>query len=281
MSIDELLGIRSRERSDLLDQVVKGLRNDQRVRAAWLSGSVSRGDDDALSDLDLSIVVSDESVSDFVQDRRLHAAQPASPVLLMDNFRNAPPGGAYLLALYPGEAGPQHVDWFWRPESESRLPDDEKILFDHVGLPIMPGDEWRREAHRPPGPPLGPNPPLADVLTQKIAFFWAMSLIVAKYIARRNGETVARMTSLIATTLTEAAQLGNVEVALARSQEAMAAGLETAPASEQFAVLDRLAWDARMLGDQLVEQGAVLPSEAIPQIHQFFELTKGMIARHS
>ena len=107
-----------------------------------------------------------------------------------------------------------------------------------------------------------------------------MSVIVAKYIARRNGKTVATMTSLIATTLTEAARLGNVEAALARSQEAMAAGLETASASEQFAVLDRLARDAERLGEQLVERGATLPTEAIPQIGQFFDLAKSMAAGH-
>ena len=91
-------------------------------------------------------------------NRRAHAAGPARPILLMDNLANAPIGGAYLLALYEGEAGPQHVDWFWQAESMARCPDDGKVLFDRVGLPVVPGAQWRSTVHRPSGPPLGSKP---------------------------------------------------------------------------------------------------------------------------
>jgi len=57
-----------------LDQIVAIVEADSNVRAAWLSGSVSRGDDDALSDLDLSVVVSDESIGELVDRRRTYAA---------------------------------------------------------------------------------------------------------------------------------------------------------------------------------------------------------------
>ena len=70
MKMDDSLAIRDRERSGLLSRIVNDLKNDQRVRAAWLSGSVSRGEHDVLSDLDLSVVVTDESVNDFVDNRR-------------------------------------------------------------------------------------------------------------------------------------------------------------------------------------------------------------------
>ena len=144
LQIDDLLAIRDQERSVLLGRIVNHLKEDQRVCAAWLSGSVSRGDHDGLSDLDLYVVVTDESVSDLVENRLANAARPARPVLVMDNVANAPPDGAYLLVLDEGEVGPQHVDWFWQPESWARIPDDEKILFDRVGLPVVLGAEWRR-----------------------------------------------------------------------------------------------------------------------------------------
>ena len=195
MTIGDLLSIRWRERAGLLSYIEGIIRSDGRVSAAWVSGSTARGEDDALSDLDLYIVVADNAIDDFVDNRRVHAARPARPVLLMENLANAPTGGAYLLALYEGEAGPQHVDWFWLPESEARLPDQATVLFDRAGLSRESSTSGTM--HRPSGPPLGPNPPLADLLEHKIAFFWAMSVIVAKHIARRNGETVARMTRVV------------------------------------------------------------------------------------
>jgi predicted nucleotidyltransferase len=89
--LDDLLAIRDQERSGLLSRIVNHLNDGQRVCAAWLSGSVSRGDHDGLSDLDLSVVATDESVSDLVDARRAHAARPARPVLVMDNVAKAPP----------------------------------------------------------------------------------------------------------------------------------------------------------------------------------------------
>ena len=171
MGIEDLLSIRWRERAELLRRIDQSIRSDCRVAAAWIAGSVARGEDDALSDLDLYIVVADNAIDDFVDHRRIHAAGPARPILLMDNLANAPIGGAYLLALYEGEAGPQHIDWFWQAESKAHRPDDGMILFVRAGLPVMPGAQWRSTFHPSSGAPLGPNPSLADVLTHKIAFF--------------------------------------------------------------------------------------------------------------
>jgi predicted nucleotidyltransferase len=234
MNLHELLSTRLRERSELLDRIVAILSADPNVRAAWLSGSVSRGDDDALSDRDLSVVVSDESIGERVDRRRTYAARSAPPVLLMDNLSNAPVDGAYLLAFYPGEAGPQHDDWFWQPESGARIPDDEKVLFNNTGLPLMSGDDWRRQSNRPPGAPLAANAPLGEQLTHKITFFWAMSIIAAKYIARRDGETFARMTRLIAHTLSETAQLGEAGQLNLGADDASVASLASSGSRKQF-----------------------------------------------
>ena len=279
MGVEDLLSIRWRERAELLRRIDQGIRRDRRVRAAWVTGSVARGETDALSDLDLFIVVADDATADFVDNRRVHAAGPARPIILMDNLSNAPVGGAYLLALYEGEAGPRHVDWFWQAESKAHRPDDGKIMFDRAGLPVAPGVQWRSTVHRSSGPPLGPNPSLADLLTHKIAFFWAMSFIVAKYIARRDRETVARMIGVVSRTLTEATALCHNSVAPSEEYEAMTAGPEAVPPTTQLQVLRELGRHAEALGGQLAAHGVVLPFEAVSQVYQFFELAEALVAR--
>jgi len=240
---------------------------------------VARGDDDALSDLDIFIVVADDTIADFVNNRRSYAGGPAQPILLMDNLANAPVGGAYLLALYDGAAGPQHVDWFWQAESTARCPDDERVLFDRAGLPIVPGPQWRSTVHRSSGAPLGQDPSPADLLTHKIAFFWAMSLVAAKYIARRNGKDVARMIRVVSRTLAEAEALSRNSEPSSRGYETGASGLEAASPASQLQELKGLARHAEVLGSQLTAHGVVVPSRAVLQVHQFFELTEALVTQ--
>ena len=195
----------------------------------------------------------------------------------MENLANAPIGGAYLLALYKGAAGPQHVDWFWLPESEARRPDQATVLFDRAGLSRE--SSARSAMHRPSGPPLGPSTPPTDLLEHKIAFFWAMSFIVAEYIARRDGETVARMTRVVAGTLVEAAALCGDSVSLPEELGAMLADLEAASAHVQLQVLREFAGHADALGGRLADHDVAVPTEAVRQIRQFFELTEALANR--
>jgi len=188
----------------------------------------------------------------------------------LENIANAPPDGGYLLVFYEGQVGPQHVDWFWQPESKARIADDEKMLFDRVGLPVVPGAKWRREAHRPAGSSLAAGATRIDVLTHKVTFFWAMSLIVAQYIARRKGETVGIMTTMIARTLQEAARLLGGNVSLPGSDAALRSPIESESPARQFEVLHGLTQDATRLEDTLRDQGAAIPSEAIPYIQRLF-----------
>lgn len=276
MSTEGLLAVRRRDRADLLRGIDAVLRSDCRVRAAWLTGSAGRGEDDALSDIDLLIAVADNAISDFVENRRAHAARPGRPVLLMDNLINAPTRGAYLLALYEGRAGPQHVDWFWQPESETRRPDQAHTLFDRAHLRCEASGRGTPQGLH--GLPLGPNPSNDALLGHKIAFFWAMSVIVAKYIARRNGGGAARMTGVVARTLAEAEALCGSRVAPLEGHERMVAGLEAASAEAQLQVLREFARRANALGGQLAAQGVAVPTEAVRQISQFFDLAEALAA---
>ena len=277
MGVEDLLTVRLRERAALLRRVEQVIRRDCRVRAAWILGSVARGEDDALSDLDLFIVVADDTIAEFIDNRRVHAAEPARPLLMMDNLANAPAGGAYLLAMYEGKAGPQNIDWFWQAESVAYRQDDGKILFDRAGLSAAPVTQRGSTVHRSSVPPLGPNPSLTDLLTHKIAFFWSMSFIVAKYIARRDSESVARMTVVLTRTLTEAAAMCDSRGALSAGYESMAAGLEAATPTAQLQVLRDLSRHAEALGGQAADRGVVPPSEAVTQVHRFFEITEAIV----
>ncbi len=279
MDIEEQLSIRWQERAELLRRIEEGLLEDFRVRAAWLTGSVARGEDDALSDLDIFIVVTDDAIADFVDNRRAYASGPARSILLMDNLANAPSSGAYLLALYECQAGPQHVDWFWQAESMARRPDDGKILFDRAELPVVPGVQWRDTVIRASGPPLGPNPSLSDLLTHKIAFFWAMSFVAAKYIARRNGGMVGRLLRLVSRTLTEASTLAPSSVTTTERYDVTVTGLETASPAAQLQELRKLAGLAEVLGSQLASGGAGLPSEAVSRAYEFFDFAEAIAAQ--
>src|ERR1051326_5812100 len=106
MSVRDLLQARCAERDALLTRAQHVLDADYRVCAAWLFGSLGRGDEDALSDLDLFVVVADDHLHAISADRQTYAAQLGRPLLLPEAPQNAPPAGAYLMALYDGTAGP-------------------------------------------------------------------------------------------------------------------------------------------------------------------------------
>jgi len=62
MSVDVLLQIRRREHEALLQQALRVLQADQRIIAAWLFGSIGHHTSDVFSDLDLWVIVRDESI---------------------------------------------------------------------------------------------------------------------------------------------------------------------------------------------------------------------------
>lgn len=256
--------VRTKERNDLIQKLTAHLQQDERVRAAWLAGSIARGDDDWLSDIDLYVAVTDESIEEVVRDRHDFAAQLLTPTLSMDQLRNAPPRGGYLLVHYPGEYGPQHVDWFWQPESLARCPDNGRLLFDKLGLPVIDGKVWEQEMHQTGSRPAIDSTDPIDLITHDLEFFWAMSLIVAKYIARGDDETVGHMVALIERTL------GRVTDSLGVDGRT-AATLETANQDAQFRALRAISVHAHSLHGSLRDRGIVIPSEAITQVELFFD----------
>lgn len=128
----------------LLDSAIEVLEADERVRAAWVHGSLARGEGDALSDLDVIVAVDDDTLVEFGASwrERLDAITPT--VMARKSFGDA---GSWL-SITPSC---QRFDFWAEPvanvaESAVR---DRHLLFDRDGLaPLVP----------PPLPPADPSP---------------------------------------------------------------------------------------------------------------------------
>jgi len=70
----DLLARRCLERAALLRQARTVIAADIRISAAWVGGSVGRGESDALSDLDLYVAVADDQIGTVAAQRRTFVA---------------------------------------------------------------------------------------------------------------------------------------------------------------------------------------------------------------
>ena len=168
-------------RETLLESIVAALAADERFVAAWLTGSYARGDADAVSDIDLTVVVADEHAEILCRRMEMVTAWPPAERLALfaqfghpanahENNYNAPEGGTFTSVLYQSSA--HVVDWVLVPYVLARRPDAARVLFEH--RPVAPA---------PPPEPLTPEA-LAAQVSEQIAFFWMMTAVVVKYLIR-------------------------------------------------------------------------------------------------
>ena len=174
-------------RDRLLTRIVEDLSTDHSFSAGWLVGSLGRGAGDAFSDLDLVLAV-EEPLANQICARPLRVAAGApdirralfsrfgEPLNIHENHNNAPHGGTFSSVLYANP--PVIVDWVLAPRSIALRPAGTRLLFDRAGIPkgIMPPANYTHE----PGPPL--SGPLWQA--ERLAFFWMMAMVAAKYILR-------------------------------------------------------------------------------------------------
>ncbi|MCI0398220.1 MAG: hypothetical protein L0332_16520 [Chloroflexi bacterium] len=167
----------------LLQEIVTQLEADNRVVAAWLAGSLGRGEGDAISDLDVTVVLTDEAaqvlcdrpwqVGGRITPERLELfSRFGRPALIHENHHNAPPGGTLTFILYEETA--LIVDWILRPQSQAQWPERSRLLFDRVGIPPQLPAEPLEPAER------------ARIASEKVAFFWMMAAVVVKYIVQED-----------------------------------------------------------------------------------------------
>ncbi len=164
------------ETAVLLATIRETVESDGRFCAAWLFGSFGRGDNDALSDIDIWLIVKDEAYASIVQNKKKFIEQFGTSLFTLDVPQNAPPHGEYLAASYEAPFGPHHVDFYWQPQSKAVIPPQMKLLFDKVGIPsvdeplVFPGGEPDYEQINRP--------------SHFVPYFWIMVMVSAKYLWR-------------------------------------------------------------------------------------------------
>ncbi len=177
------LEVYEEKREALLAAISDALMNDERFVAAWLTGSYARGEADAVSDIDLTVVVGDAYGDSLCRRGAMVTARPPTerlflfsqfgePANVHENNNNAPQGGTFTSVLYQPSA--HIVDWILVPYSKAQRPGTARVLFEHLPVSVAP----------PPAPP--DSATLAEKVPEMIAFFWMMMAVVCKYLVRRE-----------------------------------------------------------------------------------------------
>ena len=188
------------QRDSFLTKITKSLSRDERFVAAWLTGSISRNEADSLSDIDLSLVVSDkyspslctrlEQVSSHTSPERYALfSQFGNPALIHENNNNAPEGGTFTFVLYADSA--VMVDWVLRPQGKAIRPLPSRLLFEKGPIQIasVPEPEDLEQSKKS--------------VAEMWAFFWMMTIITIKYATRDDGVFVIEWTEHLHTLLYE------------------------------------------------------------------------------
>lgn len=164
----------------MLAEAIVMLSADERFVAAWLGGSFGRDQDDALSDVDLTVVVADphaerlchrqHQVGAGTTPERLEIFRVAGePSIVHENHNNAPVGGSFTACVY---ASGVVIDWILVPATSAARPAATRMLFDTVGVPVQQ-----------PAPTLT-NAERRHRISEQIAFFWMMVVPTTKLLLR-------------------------------------------------------------------------------------------------
>jgi len=274
MLIDDLLQTRRSEHEALLQRAKEVLQADQYVVAAWLFGSRGRRTSDALSDSDLWVVVEDEQIEIFCQERQQYVTRLGQPVLLLESPGNAPARGAYLMALYPGQAGVQQVDWYWQRRSDASLPQYAELLFDRGTIP----QDNRQEQLDPAGTsaPL-PLSEQAQQATQLSSFFWVMSNIAVKKALRHEAWVAIHIIEMLKGHVDEMKRLLGLSTTR-KGDEAWRTSVQPpVTPHDQIAMLRATAQEMEQLTPAIEAIGGRVHSAALPYIYDFFDLADAML----
>jgi predicted nucleotidyltransferase len=162
-------GMPASGREILLRRIVQELTADSRVAAAWLTGSIGRGEADSWSDFDLHVAIYDEHAAAFWNDRFALYERVGRLVLVQGEMpSNAQSGGNFQLVIFDG---PLEVDWNVGPLSLARRSKWHVPLLSRSDVPSaarrhLSSDERRANCE------------------ERLLFLWAMAPIAIKYIAR-------------------------------------------------------------------------------------------------
>lgn len=256
------------DRERLLGDIVAATANDPRFRAGWLTGSYGRGDQDALSDLDLTLVVVEAHAATLCRraatvsavttpERHALFARFGEIANLHENNNNAPPDGTFTNVVYAPTA--VMVDWVLAPEEDVQRPAASRLLFDHVGIPVAP-------------PPV---PESAGQRTEKAseinAFFWMMLAVTIKCHLRGDGVFVATWLESLQRMVREVQRLVAGETAV--YQRGSLSSLAADPAA-QLAALEQLAAEMEGLMPGAAALGGFIRPSPLPTIARLITLAR-------
>lgn len=240
------------------------LEADDRIAAAWVFGSVGRGDADDLSDLDVRVAVFDDHIQAISEGRQEYASRFGNALLFAEAPQNRPPGGAFLLTLYEGEFGPQEIDWSWLPASTAQTWPNVRILFDRAGLPKLPEPPVFEYQSIPETNPV-------EAVERSACNFWAMTMVIGKYLARTPHENRMSLLWLLTNPLREA------QAFLGRDLTPKFEEMPDHPDPVQkIAVLRDLTSQMERLMPALADAGAHVPRPIVPGMAQYLNLIEAV-----
>jgi hypothetical protein len=247
-------------RDELLARLVEELAAEPQFIAAWLTGSFGRSAADAISDLDLNIVLSAEAAESLCVSPWRSAGQttPARlalfsrfgrPVIVYEAHDNAPtPGGTMTTVIYDSGL---IVDWFLLPQAEARQPARARLLFARqpippAALPLAEGpiERGRRASHQ-------------------LGYFWMMAAIIVKWIVRGNAVEVNNWLATLGWLVEDVRRLLAGEPEVFRPRPAFS--LKLLPA-EQAAALRALCREMSALMPLVAELGGYVPKEPMAAV---------------
>lgn len=257
------------QRDRLLDTISASLANDPRFSAVWLDGSLGRGDADAVSDLDLTVVVADAHASQLcAQPERATARPPEARLALFAGFGeiafvseynpNAPPGGTSTAVMYMGSG--VIVDWTLVPLANAQRPADTRLLFARVDVPPMPPPSLMSQAER------------GQAASSTLASFWMMAAVTAKYIVRDDGVFVVHWLEQLTRFVTDIERHMNGQPWTYRRGSLTHLA---ATRSEQVARLRRLCEQAAALTPQVAALGGDVWPAAHAGVERWLRLAEG------
>jgi len=187
-------------REVFLQTLVDKLSANEQFVAAWLTGSFAREEQDALSDIDITLVISDEHAHKLCVRPKMVSAQTnkerydlfslfGQPALIHENNHNAPENGTFTFVAY--EQSAMMVDWVLRPLSGAQRPEKALMLFDKVNIPVQSAAKLKSQERR------------AEEASEIMAFFWMMAAITVKYIYRGDDVFVNSWLEELAKMITE------------------------------------------------------------------------------
>ena len=255
--MNELIQTYEAETAVLLQKIQATLEQDGRIAAAWLFGSKGQGGGDALSDIDIWVIVEDEAYGAIVAQKRAFVQRMGTAVLFLESPQNAPPNGAYLAVQFDAPTAPHHVDWYWQLRSAAVRPLETTVLFDHVDIPTV------KEPIAFSGGE--PDADLIDHPNHFISYFWMMLMVSAKQIWRQpNFSGIPYLQYFIGDFHKTQKLLG---LPLTHQETAV---LPTKAA--KFDYLLEMADEMTMMMDILDGMGTTVPHKIVPGAYRFLKM---------